>query len=127
MAGLKMLLRGFNQHLRQVAMVNANGQFSFSGVIPDTYQLTLNDLAHPNVVSSSAVIFPNTTMAQVSIVYPLGIGPTKAAASASLATNHVKQNVTPPPARLLLRSGRQAASLAPVTQGANDAVSPRSK
>lgn len=74
LAGRKVLLKGFNSEMRAVAVVDANGAFSFEGVIPDTYQLTLNDLQNPNVVSASTEIFASTTQANVTLVVPSAIG-----------------------------------------------------
>jgi len=94
LAGKKILLRGYNTHLRLVAPVDANGQFSFDNVIPDTYQLTLNDLENPNVVSASAIILAGTTTANVSITYtPTKVG-LKAAAAAGPAASFVTSTQT---------------------------------
>jgi hypothetical protein len=117
LAGKKMLLRGFNQRLREVAEVDANGNFTFSDVIPDTYQLTLNDLENPNVVSASTIVLPNATSANVTIVYTLGAAKAlvvgAAAPVTSFVASSVKQNGTPVPARSVPSSGRAAAAVAP--------------
>lgn len=124
LAGKKMLLRGFNQRQRDVAVVDANGNFTFANVIPDTYQLTLNDLENPNVVSASTILLPNATSASVTVVYSLGGTNTLAAsgvkalaarraAPASFVASGVKQDGTPIPARSV-PSGRTAGPLAAV-------------
>lgn len=74
LAGKKILLTGYNAQMRAVALVDANGAFSFEGVIPDTYELTLNDLENPGVVGASTAIYPDTTQADVTLVYALGTG-----------------------------------------------------
>jgi hypothetical protein len=116
LAGKKMLLRGFNQRLREVTEVDANGNFTFTGVIPDTYQLTLNDLENPNVVSASTIVLQNATSASVTIVYNLGAAKTLAvgavAPAASFVASSVKQDGTPVPARSVPSSGRAAAAAA---------------
>lgn len=94
LAGKKILLRGYNNHLRLVAPVDANGQFSFDNVIPDTYQLTLNDLENPNVVSASAIILANTTTANVSLTYSLNKTVQKAAMAAGPAPSFVASTLT---------------------------------
>ena len=114
LAGKKILLRGFNQRLREVAEVDANGGFTFTNVIPDTYQLTLNDLANPNVVSASTIVLPNATSASVTIVYTLGAAKTLAVGGAapvtSFVASSVKQDGTPVPARSVAPSGRASAA-----------------
>jgi hypothetical protein len=108
LAGKKMLLRGFNQRLRQVTEIDSNGGFTFTNVIPDTYQLTLNDLDNPNVVSASTVVFQNTTTANVSIVYNLGTVTLKAmaaSASTSFEASSVQQDGTAPKARSVPQQG----------------------
>lgn len=92
--GRKILLRGYNNHLRLVAPIDTNGQFSFDDVIPDTYQLTLNDLENPNVVSASAIILAGTTTANVSITYPINTAGLKSTATSSHPTSFVASTLT---------------------------------
>lgn len=99
LAGKKILLAGYNSHQRQVAVVDATGAFHFQGVLPDTYQLTLNDLEHPDVVSVSAVVFDTSTTVSVDIVYPYGAGLTQRGAAQSYVAGTVTQDGAPPPAR----------------------------
>ncbi|WP_219135269.1 hypothetical protein [Janthinobacterium sp. UMAB-60] len=107
LAGEKMLLAGYNNHQRQVAVVDATGAFHFDGVLPDTYQLTLNDLVHPNVVSVSAVVFDNSSTVSVGIVYPYGTGLAQRTASAqSYVAGSVTQDGAGPPARAVPASPR---------------------
>ncbi|WP_332860380.1 hypothetical protein [Janthinobacterium svalbardensis] len=114
LAGKKMLLAGYNNHQRQVAMVDATGAFHFDGVLPDTYQLTLNDLVHPNVVSVSAVVFDNSSTVSVGIVYPYGTGLAQRTASAqSYVAGSVTQDGAGPPARAVPASPRAADDVTP--------------
>ena len=100
LAGKKILLTGYNFHLRRVAVIDAAGAFSFDGVIPDTYQLTLNDLEHPNVVGISTAIFPTSTIVNVSIIYPYAAGPgLQAAMPWGASSAAVTQDGAAPPAR----------------------------
>ena len=114
LAGKKMLLAGYNNHQRQVAVVDATGAFHFDGVLPDTYQLTLNDLVHPNVVSISAVVFDNSSTVSVGIVYPYGAGLAQRTASAqSYVAGTVTQDGAAPPARAVPASPRAAGDVTP--------------
>lgn len=114
LAGKKMLLAGYNSHQRQVAVVDATGAFHFDGVLPDTYQLTLNDLVHPNVVSVSAVVFDNSSTVSVGIVYPYGPGLAQRTASApSYVAGTVTQDGAAPPARAVPASPRAAGDVTP--------------
>ncbi|WP_298408096.1 hypothetical protein [Janthinobacterium sp.] len=114
LAGKKMLLTGYNNHQRQVAVVDATGAFHFDGVLPDTYQLTLNDLAHPNVVSVSAVVFDNSSTVSVGIVYPYGPGLAQRAATAqTYVAGTVTQDGAAPPARAVPASPRAAGDATP--------------
>lgn len=107
LAGKKMLLAGYNNHQRQVAVVDATGAFHFDGVLPDTYQLTLNDLVHPNVVSVSAVVFDNSSSVSVGIVYPYGPGLAQRTATAqSYVAGTVTQDGAGPPVRAVPASPR---------------------
>lgn len=107
LAGKKMLLAGYNNHQRQVAVVDATGAFHFDGVLPDTYQLTLNDLVHPNVVSVSAVVFENSSNVNVGIVYPYGPGLAQRTATAqSYVAGTVTQDGAAPPVRAVPASPR---------------------
>ena len=99
LAGKKILLAGYNSHQRQAAVVDATGAFHFDGVLPDTYQLTLNDLEHPNVVSVSAVVFDTSTTVSVDIVYPYGAGLALRGAAPSYVAGTVTQDGAGPPAR----------------------------
>ena len=72
LSGRKVLLKGYNSRLRRVAPVDANGAFVFDGVIPDSYQLTLDDLDHPNFFTGGATVLPASTEVRVSIPYTLG-------------------------------------------------------
>ena len=98
LSGKRILLRGFNGQLRATAPIDGNGNFFFEGVIPDTYQLTLNDLVNPDVVSASTVILQGTTQATVTMTYSLGALPKTlskqavAAASSSFVSSTVVQN-----------------------------------
>ncbi|MDN2696950.1 hypothetical protein O0882_11530 [Janthinobacterium sp. SUN073] len=113
LAGKKMLLAGYNNRQRQVAVVDVTGAFHFDGVLPDTYQLTLNDLAHPNVVSVSAVVFGNSSTVSVGIVYPYGHGLAQRTASAqSYVAGTVTQDGAGPPVREVPASPR-AGDVAP--------------
>ena len=114
LAGKKMLLTGYNNHQRQVAVVDAAGAFHFDGVLPDTYQLTLNDLVHPNVVSVSAVVFDNSSTVSVGIVYPYGPGLAQRAATAqSYVAGTVTQDGAAPPARAVPASSRATGDVTP--------------
>ena len=114
LAGKKMLLTGYNNHQRQVAVVDATGAFHFDGVLPDTYQLTLNDLVHPNVVSVSAVVFDNSSSVSVGIVYPYGPGLAQRAATAqSYVAGTVTQDGAAPPARAVPANPRAAGDVTP--------------
>ncbi|MGK5060596.1 hypothetical protein ACQ4WY_27030 [Janthinobacterium sp. LB2P49] len=117
LAGKKMLLAGYNNHQRQVAMVDATGAFHFAGVLPDTYQLTLNDLAHPNVVSVSAVVFDNSSTVSVGIVYPYEPGLARRATAQSYVAGSVTQDGAGPPAREVPASPRAAGDLTPRDDG----------
>ena len=113
-AGKKMLLAGYNNHQRQVAVVDATGAFHFDGVLPDTYQLTLNDLVHPNVVSVSAVVFDNSSTVSVGIVYPYEPGLAQRTAPAqSYVAGSVTQDGAGPPARQVVASPRGAGDVTP--------------
>lgn len=98
LAGKRILLRGFNAQLRAAAVIDDAGIFAFDGVIPDTYQLTLNDLDHPNVVSASTLIFAGTSVANVTMTYSLGASPkllgkqSDSAAPSSFVSSSVIQN-----------------------------------
>ena len=114
LAGKKILLNGFNAQLRLTAAIDDKGLFTFDGVIPDTYQLTLNDLENPNVVSASTVIFTNTTQANVTLTYPLPANfktfakqADGAALASSFVASSVSQNGKAPAPRQL--SGARAA------------------
>ena len=117
LAGKKMLLAGYNNHQRQVAVVDATGAFHFDGVLPDTYQLTLNDLVHPNVVSVSAVVFENSSNVNVDIVYPYGTSLALRPASPQPLQPYTASNITQdgagPPARDLPASPRAAGDATP--------------
>ena len=69
LAGKKILLKGYNSNMRLDALVDNTGHFEFSGLISDTYQLTLNDLNAPNAVTISTVVLPDTTQVNVTMVY----------------------------------------------------------
>lgn len=112
LSGKKVLLKGFNSNVRKVVPIDANGIFIFDGVIPDTYQLTLNDLENPNVVTASTLVFQGSTQVNVSIVYSLGLAPAATSLKSlkslnsssgqnSTVVNSVTQNGTPPPARTI--------------------------
>ena len=114
LAGRKVLLRGYNFHYAAVATVGANGQFVFDNVIPDTYQLTLNDLDNPNVVSISTLVFNNSSTVDVTLVYPFAaqnkVGKAAMAATrASFTAGSVRQNGDAPAARAVPRGGAHAA------------------
>ncbi|PJJ17562.1 hypothetical protein CLU90_0739 [Janthinobacterium sp. 67] len=113
LAGKKMLLAGYNHHQRQVAVVDATGAFHFDGVLPDTYQLTLNDLVHPNVVSVSAVVFENSSNVNVDIVYPYAASLTLRAGAQTYAAGSVTQDGAGPPARAVAASPRAAGEATP--------------
>lgn len=128
LAGLKVLLRGYNSHQAAVATVDAAGNFTFDNVIPDTYQLTLNDLNNPNVVSISALVFDNSSDVAVTMVYPLAL-PGKSGQQASklaatpaartpLRSGTVLQNGTAPPPRTALRTSAASALKSGVTVNA---------
>ncbi|PLY40121.1 hypothetical protein CSZ94_22775 [Janthinobacterium sp. ROICE36] len=114
LAGQKMLLAGYNNHQRQVAVIDATGAFQFDGVLPDTYQLTLNDLVHPNMVSVSAVVFDNSSSVSVGIVYPYAPGLARRTASAqSYVAGKVTQDGAGPSARAVSASPRGAGDVTP--------------
>ncbi|MFA6069447.1 MAG: hypothetical protein WC810_12760, partial [Janthinobacterium sp.] len=114
LAGKKMLLVGYNNRQRQVAEVDATGAFHFDGVLPDTYQLTLNDLVHPNVVSVSAVVFDNSSTVSVGIVYPYAPGLARRTATAqSYVAGTVTQDGAAPPAREVPASSRATGDVTP--------------
>ncbi|WP_402718082.1 hypothetical protein [Janthinobacterium rivuli] len=113
LAGKKMLLAGYNNHQRQVAVVDATGAFHFDGVLPDTYQLTLNDLVHPNVVSVSAVVFENSSSVNVGIVYPYGAGLALRAEAKTYVAGSVTQDGAGPRARAVSVSPRAAGDATP--------------
>ena len=118
LAGKKMLLAGYNNHQRQVAVVDATGAFHFDGVLPDTYQLTLNDLIHPNVVSVSAVVFGNSSSVSVGIVYPYAPGLAQRTATAqSYVAGTVTQDGAAPPVRAVPASPRAAGDVTPQDDG----------
>ncbi|MDO8064650.1 hypothetical protein [Janthinobacterium sp. SUN206] len=117
LAGKKILLTGYNFHLRRVAVIDAAGAFHFDGVIPDTYQLTLNDLDHPNVVGISTAIFPTSTIVNVSITYPYAGVPGLQAATAPWTAAAVTQDGAAPPAR---QAAQAMAVPAPATPQAED-------
>lgn len=118
LAGKKMLLAGYNNHQRQVAVVDATGAFHFDGVLPDTYQLTLNDLIHPNVVSVSAVVFDNSSSVSVGIVYPYASGLAQRTATAqSYVAGTVTQDGAAPPVRAVPASPRAAGDVTPQDDG----------
>jgi len=123
LAGKKMLLRGYNQRLRLVAPVDSNGNFNFADVIPDTYQLTLNDLEKPNVVSASTIVLQDTTTASVTITYPSDhtLKGLLAAPNDSYVASTVKQNGTPLKGRSLAPH-QSPPSLAPSAASANDSA-----
>ncbi|WP_240943624.1 hypothetical protein [Janthinobacterium lividum] len=113
LAGKKMLLAGYNNHQRQVAVVDVTGAFHFDGVLPDTYQLTLNDLVHPNVVSVSAVVFESSSNVNVDIVYPYGTSLALRAGAQTYAAGSVTQDGAGPPARAVPASPRAAGDVTP--------------
>lgn len=113
LAGKKMLLAGYNHHQRQVAVVDATGAFHFDGVLPDTYQLTLNDLVHPNVVSVSAVVFENSSNVNVGIVYPYGAGLALRATAQTYTAGSVTQDGAGPPVREVPARSRAAGDATP--------------
>ena len=116
LAGRKVLLRGYNSHYAAVAAVDAAGQFVFDHVIPDTYQLTLNDLDNPNVVSISALVFDNSSTVNVTLVYPFAVQnkgaklAATAAGGAPYSAGSVRQNGDAPAARPAMRGGAPAAA-----------------
>lgn len=116
LAGRKVLLRGYNSHYAAVATVDAAGQFVFDNVIPDTYQLTLSDLDHPNVVSISALVFDNSSTVNVTLVYPFAVQnkgsklAATAAGGAPYSAGSVRQNGDAPAARPAMRGGAPAAA-----------------
>ncbi|MEG1115938.1 MAG: hypothetical protein RSE46_12960, partial [Janthinobacterium sp.] len=120
LAGKKMLLAGYNHHQRQVAVVDATGAFHFDGVLPDTYQLTLNDLVHPNVVSVSAVVFENSSNVNVDIVYPYAASLTLRAGAQTYAAGSVTQDGAGPPARAVAASPRAAGKTFTATAAAQN-------
>ncbi|MGK5030196.1 hypothetical protein [Janthinobacterium sp. MDT1-19] len=114
LAGKKMLLAGYNSHQRQVAVVDATGAFHFDGVLPDTYQLTLNDLVHPNVVSVSAVVFANSSTVSVGIVYPYESGLVqRTTPTQRYVAGSVTQDGAGPPARAVPASSRGTGDVTP--------------
>ncbi|OEZ93257.1 hypothetical protein JAB8_03700 [Janthinobacterium sp. HH106] len=113
LAGKKMLLAGYNNRQRQVAVVDATGAFHFDGVLPDTYQLTLNDLVHPNVVSVSAVVFNSSSNVNVDIVYPYAASPALRAEAKTYTAGSVTQDGAAPPAREVPASHRAAGDVTP--------------
>lgn len=70
LAGRKILLHGRDQRLRRVADVDAAGRFTFADIVPDTYQLTLADLAHPNLASAHVGVGRHAATVQATIVVP---------------------------------------------------------
>lgn len=119
LAGRKILLKGFNVHLRAAAVVDANGSFVFEGVLPDTYQLTLSDLQNPNLVSASTVIFAYTTTAEVTLVVPLGAAIQAGAkestqtASSAITSSYVASKISQNGSAPAKRDVRAAAVQAP--------------
>ena len=113
LAGKKILLAGYNNHQRQVAVVDATGAYHFDGVLPDTYQLTLNDLVHPNVVSVSAVVFDNSSTVSVGIVYPYGTSLAQRTTAQSYVAGTVTQDGAGPPVRAVPASPRAAGDVRP--------------
>ncbi|WP_240453616.1 hypothetical protein [Janthinobacterium agaricidamnosum] len=113
LAGKKMLLAGYNNRQRQVAVIDATGAFHFDGVLPDTYQLTLNDLVHPNVVSVSAVVFNSSSNVNVDIVYPYAASPALRAEAKTYTAGSVTQDGAAPPAREVPASHRAAGDVTP--------------
>ena len=99
LAGKKILLAGYNFHQRRVAVIDATGAFYAEGILPDTYQLTLNDLEHPNAVSISAAVFPDSTSVDVGIVYPYALAQGRLAASGPIVSGTATQDGAAPPAR----------------------------
>lgn len=114
LAGRKVLLQGFNARLRRVANVDANGSFSFTSVIPDTYQITLVDLAAPNVVSIGVPVFAGSTAVNVTLVYPAA-GAQKMAAPALAGS--VTQDGAGPARRKPGSTPAPAAAVAPAADG----------
>lgn len=99
LAGRKVLLKGYNSHLRAQATVDASGNFSFSDVIPDTYQITLSDLENPNVVSVSGLVFNSSSTVNVTLVLPSAAGAQKSLAQPSVINGGFIQDGAAPAAR----------------------------
>lgn len=117
LAGRKVLLRGYNSQLRRDATVDASGNFSFGSVIPDTYQVTLSDLATPNVVSVSAPVFAGSTAVNVTLTYT-GASTSKLAAATAVISGLVTQDGAGPPARQLATAPSGAKAAAAVSAAA---------
>lgn len=69
LSGMHVLLKGYAGGLRKTAVIGSDGRFTFEGLVPDTYQLTLSDLANPNATTASTAVFLDSTNVDVSIVY----------------------------------------------------------
>jgi len=69
LSGMHVLLKGYAGSLRKAAVIGSDGRFTFEGLVPDTYQLTLSDLANPNATTASTAVFLDSTNVDVSIVY----------------------------------------------------------
>lgn len=102
----KILLKGFNSQIRAVSPGDENGNFIFEGVVSDTYQLTLDDLENPNVVSASTVVYEGSTVVDLTLVDPTvtsdAVGTmhaTEVAPSANVVTSAATQDGASPIAR----------------------------
>lgn len=96
LAGRKMLLRGVAHGVRRVVPVDGQGGFSFAHVVPDTYELELSDLDKPRLVTSSFALWPGTTNARVTMVYPQGAqGGGPAAGGPSVAASVTQDGSAP--------------------------------
>lgn len=116
LAGRKILLQGYNAHLRRVTTLDNSGNFSFAGVIPDTYQITLVDLAIPNVVSIGAPVFAGSTVVNVTLVYP-ATGLQKAAAAPSISGTVTQDGAGPARRTPGAAPSASAATVTPTADG----------
>lgn len=100
LSGMHVLLKGYAGSLRKTALIGNDRRFTFEGLVPDTYQLTLSDLANPNATTASTAVFLDSTNVDVSIVYatpsPAGkSGPQKPVPGGSRGSKST-QDGTPP-------------------------------
>lgn len=88
LGGRKILLKGYDGQIRKVAIVDANGNFSFENLTPDMYFITLGDLENPGFVSTHFVLDADSPGTNVTLVYEMAENITATRAKSNANTVH---------------------------------------